>query len=235
MNLIRDRRVILAGGAALALLAGLTIAVIMAMRPDTTEEPPASQGGLIVQSGRVDDIQLDPKLPLRCFVNGQFVGEMPVSDCAKRNGVATGALDVGIDTSGALAAANGATANITPLPPGAPPVAPAAPTVPADDAAQSAIDDGQTGGMAPAARAGGQACWRYAGGTWVRLPETMSLGACVSSLYAGECLRPGSAAYGRWGDRTLRLAFGRIETSSDDRSFHTLTVQGPGCTVAGTG
>jgi hypothetical protein len=59
----------------------------------------------------------------------------------------------------------------------------------------------------------------------------MSLGACVQSLYDGECERPGGAAYGRWGDRTLRLIAGRIEISRDNRSFSALMDQGPGCTV----
>jgi hypothetical protein len=47
-------------------------------------------------------------------VGGQFVGELPLADCAKRNGVATGGLDVGLDPAGALAAGtNGA--DLTPL------------------------------------------------------------------------------------------------------------------------
>ena len=54
----------------------------------------------MVETGRDDDIKLDPKRPLRCFVAGQFVGEMPVSACARKNGVATGALDVGLDAGG---------------------------------------------------------------------------------------------------------------------------------------
>ena len=36
---------------------------------------------------------------------GQFVGEFTLAECARRNGVATDALDVGIDETGALAAA----------------------------------------------------------------------------------------------------------------------------------
>src|SRR5206468_8925951 len=59
---------------------------------------------------------------LRCFVNGQFVGELPLAVCAQRNGVATGSLDVGLDPSGALAAAsNAASSGLTPLPSQAPP------------------------------------------------------------------------------------------------------------------
>ena len=33
----------------------------------------------------------------------------------------------------------------------------------------------------------------------------MSLNACVQALYAGTCVRPGEALYGRWGETTLRL------------------------------
>ncbi|HEX7760640.1 MAG TPA: hypothetical protein VF459_14125, partial [Caulobacteraceae bacterium] len=117
-DLLKDRRILLGGGAVLALGAGLAIAFSMVGRgPAATDAPPASQGGLVVQTGRDDDTKLDPKRPLRCFVGGQFVGELPLDECAKRNGVATGALDVGVDSSGALAAANGSSSDITPLPP----------------------------------------------------------------------------------------------------------------------
>src|ERR1700685_2730924 len=116
MNLLRDRRVVVIGGGAVALVAGLATAwVIFAPTHRPSEPPPASQGGLTVVSGRDDDAKLDPKRPLRCFVGGQFVGELPLAVCAKRNGVATGALDVGLDQSGALAATNGAGAGLTPL------------------------------------------------------------------------------------------------------------------------
>src|SRR6185437_52804 len=85
-------------------------------RHKPAEPPPASQGGLTVVSGRDDDTKLDPKRPLRCFVGGQFVGELPLAVCAQRNGVATGALDVGLDQAGALAATNGVNSTLTPLP-----------------------------------------------------------------------------------------------------------------------
>ena len=76
----------------------------------------------MIVSGRADDAKLHPKRPLRCFVDGQFVGELPLAVCAQRNGVATGSLDVGLDPAGALAAAtNGAGSDITPLPAMQPP------------------------------------------------------------------------------------------------------------------
>ena len=121
MELLKDRRVILGGGAALALIAGLAVAIAMAMHQDDADgPPPASQGGLMVETGREDFVKLDPARALRCFVNGRLVGELPVSDCAHRNGVATGALDVGVDSSGALAAAKTPATDVAPPPP--PPV-----------------------------------------------------------------------------------------------------------------
>src|SRR5437868_10689820 len=126
LELLRDRRVLIGLGAVLALGLGFGIAfLIVSADRGPAQAPPASQGGLVVQTGRDDDVKLDPKRPLRCFVNGQFVGEMPLEDCARRNGVATGALDVGLDPSGALAASGGASTDITPLPPQ--PVTPAGP------------------------------------------------------------------------------------------------------------
>ena len=38
-------------------------------------------------------------------------------------------------------------------------------------------------------------------------------------------MRPGEARYGRWGDMTLRLVPGRVEQSSDNTNFRTLTEQ----------
>ena len=122
------------------------------------EAPPASQGGLVVQTGRDDDIKLDPKRPLRCFVNGQFVGELPLSDCAQKNGVATGALDVGLDQSGALAAANAGGAHLTPLSPDANTSA-ANDSASADLGFPAAVDDQKA---VPLARKT-MICWRYAG------------------------------------------------------------------------
>ena len=116
MDFLKDRRVIAFGGAGLALVAGLAVAWFVFSRTQKpAQPPPASQGGLTVVSGRDDDVKLDPKRPLRCFVGGQFVGELPLAVCAQRNGVATGALDVGLDQAGALAASNGAGSTLTPL------------------------------------------------------------------------------------------------------------------------
>ena len=183
----------------------------------------------MVVSGRDDDAKLDPKRPLRCFVNGQFVGELPLAVCAQRNGVATGALDVGVDQSGALAASNGVNADITPLPPqqsaSAQPVAPLAPP-------SAPTPSDETGQIAPAeAQAASADCWRYAGG-WRQLPTPLSLTACVQALYAGRCQRRNEAVYGRWGIDTLRLTDGRVELSPNNRDFHSLIDPWSGCATA---
>jgi hypothetical protein len=59
----------------------------------------------------------------------------------------------------------------------------------------------------------------------------MSLGACVQTLYAGLCIRRGDAAYGRWGEQTLRHYNGRIEQAPDNHNFRTLVRQGANCSV----
>jgi hypothetical protein len=218
MDLLKDRRVILIGGGALALTAGLAVAVVVAMRQsDVDAPPPASEGGLMVQTGREDTVKLDPARPLRCFVNGRLVGEMPVSDCAHRNGVATGALDVGVDASGALAVAATPSTDVAPPPPppAEDPGATPATVAPGDDVA-----------------AGGEkGCWGYEGGSWRRSPMDMSLNACVQSLFAGQCVRPGGAAYGRWGERDVRLVLGRVEIAGDDGGFKVLARQQGGCAI----
>jgi len=205
MDFLNDRRIVLAlAGGALALLAGMGIAVGLLARGDDAapDAPPASQGGLVVETTDLDEGRMDPTRPLRCFVSGQFVGEVTLSECAERNGVATGALDVGVDETGALAAADEAGTVLTPLPP------------PVETAA------------APAG-----ACWRYAGAEWRRLPSDLTLESCVQTLFAGRCEPAGSATYGRWMQQTLRLVPGRVEVSADNRRFRTLADQGAGCVI----
>jgi len=226
MELLKDRRIVLASGAALALLAGLGIAIVLlGGKGKPTEPPPASRAGLIVETGRADDTKLDPARPLRCFVGGQFVGETTLAECAKKNGVATGALDVGVDETGALAAADQAGTVLTPLPP---------PTI--DAPPPSAVTPGPT--PSPVATASSMplaVCWRYSGAEWRRLPGDITLNACAQTLFAGRCERPGGATYGRWGEETLRLVPGRVEASSDNRSFHTVIDQGPNCSIPAAG
>src|SRR5690349_8155448 len=101
----KDRRLIIAGGAALALLAGLGIAVMLQGRSGPTPKAmdETQREGLQVQMG-APTAGAPGEGALRCFVGGQFVGMTTLDDCAKRNGVATDALDVGLDPSGAVAA-----------------------------------------------------------------------------------------------------------------------------------
>ena len=227
MDFLKDRRAILIGGAGLALAAGLAVAVVIAMHQDDSDAaPPASVGGLVVQTGRDDGQKLEPQRPLRCFVSGRLVGEMPVADCAKKNGVATGALDVGVDSTGGLAAATAPTTDVIPPPP----------DLPATDQAPSGVDRPvpDTSEEAHSPSGAVQSCWSYSTGNWSRTAADLSLDACVQSLFAGQCVRPGAAAYGRWGGRTLRLVLGKVEISSDNRSFRTLTQQQGGCTIPST-
>ena len=51
------------------------------------------------------------------------------------------------------------------------------------------------------------------------------------SIPAGRCVKPGEAAYGRWGEETLRLVPRRVEASSDNRTFRPLVDQGANCTT----
>lgn len=220
MELLKDRRVLLGGGAALALVAGLGIALaLMHGAKSPTEDPPASRSGLIVETGRADDTKLDANRPLRCFVGGQFVGETTLAECAKKNGVATGALDVGVDETGALAAADQAGLVLTPLPPPA-----ETPAVPAPAATPTISTPAVS--SAPLA-----ACWRYAGGEWRKLPGEITVNACAQQISSGKCEKAGGATYGRWGDETIRLVPGKVESSSDNRTFHPIIDLGPGCSV----
>ncbi|MFC3069720.1 hypothetical protein [Phenylobacterium soli] len=208
----RNRIALIGGGAVVALVAGVSIAWMLTAshRGEPTPPPPASQGGLVIDPSAQPEGKVASTKPLRCFVAGQFVGEFTLAECAQRNGVATDALDVGVDQTGALAAAQQGGAVVTPLPPQE--VKPVAQPAPETQSASG-----------PAA-----ACWRYEG-TWRKLPADMTLSACAQTLFAGRCEKAGQALYGRWGQQTLRLVPGRIEISSDNRSFRTLSEQGQAC------
>jgi hypothetical protein len=227
MEFLKDRRVVALIGAGVALAAGLAIAfVILGRSQKPTEPPPASQGGLVVVSGRDDDQKLDPQRPLRCFVGGQFVGELPLEVCAQRNGVATGALDVGLDQAGALAATNGASSAITPLPPMQPPQSQPITEQTPPEAANAAPPAAQQ------AEGPRQDCWRFGAGGWDQLPTPQTMMGCVRALFSGRCPPPGSALYGRWDDQTLRLMDGVVEASANNRDFHDLVHPWPACVPA---
>ena len=225
-----NRRWIAIGGGALALIAGLLIAALLIHRTSNkSTAPPASQGGLVVQTGRDDDIKLDPKRPLRCFVAGQFIGELPLAECAKRNGVATGALDVGLDQSGALAASGGAQSTLTPLP--------SAPTVAEGDNSSdgpsqaAARDDTSVQADDPNRSRLPGGCWRAEDGDWTPDPGARTLTACVRALFGGVCLRPGEASFGRFNQAMLRLYRGRVAIAPDGRNFRPLMDQDENCSL----
>lgn len=217
MALPKDNRTVLIIGGGLAVVAAVAAALVFSGgRDGPTEAPPASQGGLTINLAEAPS--LEPARQLRCFVDGQFVGLATLSDCAQRNGVATSALDVGLDATGALAAAP--TAAFAP-PPALPAAAPG--EVVASDDGAPAPDAGR-----PAASSA-SACMRHTGSEWRAISNGMSLGACVQALYAGTCVRPGEAQYGRWGETTLRLVPRRVEQSNDNSRFRTLAQQDRNC------
>ena len=226
MALPQDNRVIIAVGAGLVIIAAVVLALIFTSGGDKTPQtPPAAKGGLTVDLA--DAPSLEPTRELRCFVNGQFVGMATLADCAQRNGLATDALDVGMDETGALAAA--------PTAAFAPP-----PELPSVELAQSEpaphMEPKPTTPSAPASSApatAGAQCLRHTGSDWRVLSSGMSLNACVQALYAGTCVRPGDAQYGRWGETTLRLVPRRVEQSSDNTRFRTLAEQDRNCQFPG--
>ncbi len=217
----QDNRILIAIGAGLAVVAAVVIALILSGgRERNPAPPPAAQGGLTVDVA--DAPELNTTRELRCFVDGQYVGMASLSDCARRNGVATDALDVGIDETGALAAAP--TAAFAP-PPSAPPVE-------LTETEKPSLDEPQP--VEPSAQpASGAACLRHTGSDWRSLSSNTSLNACVQTLYAGTCVRPGEALYGRWGDMTLRLVPRRVEQSPDNSRFRTLAEQDRSCQFPG--
>ncbi len=212
----KDKNVVLALGAGLAVLAGVLIAVLLVGRDKGPATPGADKGELSVDVAEAPTI--DPTRKLRCYVNGQFVGETSLADCAKKNGVATDSLDVGLDESGALVAAE--TASLAP-PPVLPPMQDIEdePTGPIEDERPPVVADNRDFeddfDIAPTPAQGSQ-CLRFAGGDWRQLSAGTSLETCKRLLFEGRCVPPGQAEYGRWGDQTLRLVPGRIEQSNDN-------------------
>ncbi len=226
MPSLQDRRVQIAvATVAVLLMAMLLLTYCVAGRRRAEALPPeGSRGSLQVQVGK-DDTKLDPARPLRCFVNGQFVGEETLIACAKKNGVAAQNLDVGLDQTGQVAAAQtGGQTALTPIPQTQPdaigdllgkrPDKPVAISVPAASASPTAQ------------------CLRFAGGEWRETGANVTLQACTRALYDGHCVRAGDALYGRFGAQTLRLVPGRVEISNDNRSFRPLQEQSEDCSIS---
>ena len=215
-----DNRIILAIGAGLAVIAAIVLALIFT-RGGGDAAPEGPRGNLQVDVAEPES--LEPTRELRCFVEGQFVGMLTLDQCAQRNGLATEALDVGLDETGALVAAP--TASLAP-PPTLPPIeVEDVPLIEEEPVQRAEVPSG------PVA-----ACLRHTGSDWRSLSSSMGREACVQLLYSGACVRPGEARYGRWGDLTLRLVPGRVEQSSDNANFRTLTEQDRRtCTFPGLG
>ena len=86
MDFLNDGRTRLALiGAVIALLAGLAIAWAMVSRHrgETAPPPPASQAGLVIDPSGAATAKVDATRSLRCFVAGQYVGDLALADCAK--------------------------------------------------------------------------------------------------------------------------------------------------------
>lgn len=217
----KDNRLLIAIGAALAVVAAIVIALLMSGGGDRDAgPPPAAQGGLTVDVA--DAPELNTTRELRCYVDGRFVGMATLAVCAQRNGLATDALDVGIDETGALVAAP--TAAFAP-----PPTAPVemAEVEPEPQPTQSMQPE------TPVVQTAGSPCLRHNGSDWRTVSSSISLNACVQALYAGTCVRPGEALYGRWGETTLRLVPRRVEQSPDNSRFSALVDQDRRCQFPG--
>ena len=215
MEFLKDRRTLLALiGGALALLAGVVIATMMVGkgRNETAPPPPASQGGLVVETGYRTTADGSAKACGRPVCRRDHLAE-----CAQRNGVATGALDVGVDPAGNLAAADQAGTMLTPLPP------------------QLSGDPGPDGAgcpvQAPPPRrwAGRKllASWRW------RLSRSDAQRLCPDPVR--WALGDGRATYGRWMQQTPRLVPGKVEVSGDNRSFRPLAEQASNCSIQPVG
>ena len=219
----KDNRILILIGAAAAVVIAVIIGLVMSGGRDDepAAPPPASQGGLTVAVA--DAPGIDSTRELRCYVDGQFVGMATLTDCARRNGLATDALDVGVGATGALVAAP--TASLAP-PPELPPI-----ELTDTRPAVAPIESTQPAQSQPAS--GGTQCLRHTGSDWRVVSTGVSMNQCVQELYSGTCVRPGEALYGRWGETTLRLVPRRVEQSPDNSRFRTYADQDRSCQFPG--
>lgn len=219
---MENQRLVLILGGLAAILTAVLVAILLMGGPggdqkDESQDEPVQRAGL--QLDVTDPESLSPDQQLRCFVGGRFIGMATLSDCAQRNGVASQALDVGLDSSGELTAVP-----FTP-PPELPPL------TDEPEPMQPEARPVETRPTAPPVQqVAGQRCLRHAGGEW-REVGVMTLNACVQTLYAGRCEQLGGAAYGRWGESTLRLVPGRVEQSGDNTSFRPIAPQARDCSI----
>ncbi len=241
-----DERPARRGPPGLAISAGVLAVVVVAgllflfgpfgrsERAGPAEAPSASgnAGSLSVGVSNAPPDQFAADRPLRCFVDGRFTGLQTLAECARLNGVNAAALDVGVDDTGALAAATDTVLAPAPVEmvedietaqvEAAQDVSPALPPLerPAPPPPQRVVATGP--------------CWRDGGGGgWERVGDDLTLADCTRVLFDGQCVvQPGSALYGRWSEETLRLVPGRVEAGGSGGRFRTLSRQPPGsCSV----
>lgn len=218
MNDEQKRLFLIIGGAVIVLGLAAGLGMVMSKGHDKDQPMNTHPTGLQVS---VSDAPVGvSQKTLRCFVNGSYVGDFSLTECAKKNGVAAQTLDVGLDDNGNPTAAP--TASLAP-----PPAVPGKTLV-----ATKPVDTDPEGSHTQATGPVGD-CLRYASGDWSREASSIGLSQCAHLLYDGRCERPGSASYGRWSDKTLRLVPGRIEISDDNKNFHLLSEQGNNCQSGG--
>lgn len=225
-------RLVIGLGALTAVVVGAAVALGL-LRGDEPAKapPPAAEGGLQIEVGENGRAALDPAKPLRCFVNGQFVGVETLARCAERNGVSAQALDVGLDSTGEVAAATDVT--LAPLP--GFDVADTAPVQPLPPVTLPDVGPIGPGPTEVAGAGDSQAAWgpcmRHGPQGWATVSDRAPLAVCVNLLFDGRCEEPGNALYGRWGEQTVRLVPGKVEIAVDGRNFRTLVEQRGNCTV----
>lgn len=215
----------------------IAVAAFLLFRPDRPTQTAStattgSGGGLQVDVSQAPTDAIQADQPLRCFVDGRFVGLLTLAECARRNGVEPGALDVGVDESGALAAATDT--QLEPLPPALNEQVQTAQLEATRDLSPNLPPLEPPAPRPPEPRRATGPCWRDAGGgNWVRVADDVSLAACTAALFDGQCVvQPGAALYGRWAEETLRLVPGRVEAGGSGGRFRTLAEQAPGsCSV----
>jgi hypothetical protein len=215
----------LGAGALLAIVIAIGLAMMMSSGHKEDKRMNDQPTGLQFNVSETS-ASMDSKKPLRCYVNGAEVGDMTLEECAQKNGVAAQKLDVGLDDNGNMTAAP--TGSLAPVPTA--PTSAAANAKPLADA--NPADNGEVvPDTKPIAAGPAAACLRFNGGEWNKLSDGLTLGQCVQLLYDGRCVSPGSAQYGRWGEKTLRLVPHRVEQSDDNSNFRTLVDQSQGCQV----
>jgi hypothetical protein len=217
----QKRWIAIAIGATVAIVVGIVLAMGLSHGHKDEEKMNDQPTGLTFTVADPSP-SLDAKKPLRCYVNGAYVGDLTLGECAKKNGVAAQKLDVGVDDAGNLTAAP--TASLVPVP-GAPASAIAG-AEPADPAQGAEVVPDTRAASGPTA-----ACLRFSSNSWNKLSDNVTLGQCAVLLFDQRCVTPGQASYGRWGSKTLRLVPKRVEQSDDNATFRPLVDQGQGCSV----